>query len=101
MYDAPTLYACIVAEQWRERLEGYEGIGICLCHKVDGKLFRRYTMSGVREMVTKCQFADDVALLPLTRLGAEKAITTYVDVSDDFGLTVSTPKTKLTVSGWN
>ena len=58
-------------------------------------------MSGVREMVTKCQFADDVALLPLTRLGAEKAITTYVDVSDDFGLTVSTPKTKLTVSGWN
>ena len=38
MYDAPTLYACIVAEQGRERLEGYEGIGICLCHKVDGKL---------------------------------------------------------------
>ena len=57
------LYACIVAERWRERLEGYEGLWICLCHKVDSKLFRRYMKSGLRDLLTECQFADDVALL--------------------------------------
>ena len=100
---APTLfnlYGCIVAERWKERLEGSEGVGICLCHKVDGKLFRRYTKSGLREILTECQFADDVALLAASRIGAEKTITTYMETADDFGLTVSIPKTKLTVSGY-
>ena len=100
---APTLfnlYGCIVAERWKERLEGSEGVGICLCHKVDGKLFRRYTKSGLREILTECQFADDVALLAASRIGAEKTITPYMETADDFGLTVSIPKTKLTVSGY-
>ena len=99
---APTLvnlYACIVAERWRERLERYEGMGICLYHKVDGKLFGRYTKSSLRELLTEWN-GNFVALLESTRLSAEKIITTYVDVSDNFGLTVSIPKIKLTVSGY-
>ena len=50
---APTLfnlYGCIVTERWKERLDGQEGVGICLCHKVDGKLFRRYTKAGLSGM---------------------------------------------------
>ena len=88
---APTLfnlYDCIVTERWKERLDGQEGVGICLCHKVDGKLFRRYTKAGLRELLTECQFANDVALLASTRMGVEKTILTYMDIADDFGLTV-------------
>ena len=99
---APTLfnlYGCIVAERWKERLD-VEGVGICICHKTDGKLFRRYTKSGLRELLTECQFADDVALLASTRMGAEKTTLTYMEVADDFGLTVSVPKTKLSVCGY-
>ena len=74
MHDGPTLfnlYGCIVAEQWKD---GQEVVGICLCHKVDGKLFRRYMKSGLRELLTECQFADDVALLASIRMGAEKTM---------------------------
>ena len=39
-----------------------------------------------------------MALLASTRMGAEKTILTYMDVADDFGLPVSIPKTKLTIS---
>ena len=35
-----------------------------------------------------------------SRIGAEKTITTYMEAADGFGLTVSIPKTKLTVSGY-
>ena len=100
---APTLfnlYGCIVAEQWKERLDGEEGVGICICHKTDGKLFRRYTKSGLRDLLTECQFADDVGLLASTRMGAEKTTLTYMEVADDFGLTVSVPKTKMTAYGY-
>ena len=71
-----------------------------LCHRVDGKLFRRYTKSANEEVLTECQFADDVTLLATTRAGAEKLIMTYRDVADDLGLTVSIPKTKLSASGY-
>ena len=70
---------------------------ICLCHKIDGKLFRRYTKSGLRDLLTECQFADDVALLAASITCAENTVTTYnvMEAADDFGLTVSIPKTKL------
>ena len=100
MHDGPhtvNLYSCIVAEQWKERLDGEEGVGICICNKTDEKLFRRYTKSGLRDVLTECQFADDMALLASTRMGAYKTTLTYMEVADDFGLTVSVPKTKLTV----
>ena len=66
---APTLvnlYACIVAERWRERLERYEGMGICLYHKVDGKLFGRYTKSSLREVLTEWQFRGTPSCLLYT-----------------------------------
>lgn len=49
-------------------------MGICLYHKVDGKLFRRYMKFGQSELLTECQFADNVALLAATKIGAVKAI---------------------------
>ena len=87
---APTLfdlYGCIVAKQWKGRLDVQAGVDICLWPEVDGKLFRWYTKSGLRELPTECQFTDDVALLVSTRMGAEKTILTYTDVADDFGHT--------------
>ena len=59
-----------------------------------------YTKSGLRELLTESQFADDVVLLASTMMGVEYTILIYTDVADDFGLTVSIPKTKLTGSGY-
>ena len=49
--------------------------------------------------MTECQFADDAALLATTREGAERAMEEYLRVAEDFGLSVSIPKTKLIVTG--
>ena len=49
--------------------------------------------------IAECLFADDGALLGLTRSGAERAALVYQQTSSDFGLTVSIPKTKHMVSG--
>ena len=49
--------------------------------------------------LTECQFADDMALLATTRLGAEKAMKEYQLVCRSFGLSVSIPKTKCIVTG--
>ncbi len=60
-------------------------------------IFRRYTRNAREVNITECQFADDGALLASTR--AEKAVRVYQQTSNDFGLTVSIPKTKLMVTG--
>ena len=44
-------------------------------------------------------YADDAALLATTRSGAEQVLASYIEVADEFGLTVSLPKTKLLVVG--
>ena len=49
--------------------------------------------------LTECQFADDVAILATSRAGAETALQGYIEVAQDFGLTVSIPKTNIMVSG--
>ena len=77
-------------------MEGVEGVGIHLHHKSDGKLFWRYLRNACESYLTECQFADDTALLATTREGAEQG---YMEVAQDFGLTVSTAKTKVMVSG--
>ena len=75
------------------------GVGIIVRYKYDEKLFRRYTRNACERKVTKCQFADDAALLPSTRAGAERIAVVYQRKSDDFGLTVSIPKTKHMAAG--
>ena len=93
------LYACLFMEHWTERVRDVEGMGVDLKHKQDHKLFRRYTRNADVAKITEFQFADDTALLAITRAGAEKALRQYMKVAEDFGLTVSTSKTKLMVAG--
>ena len=52
-------------------------------------------------MVTECLFADDGALLALTRPGSERAVLEYQPTSTcrKFGWVVSIPKTKYMVTG--
>ena len=71
------LYIYLAVEKWLERVEGAEGVGITFKHKVDGKLFRRYTRNAHEIKTTECQFADDRALLASTKAGAAKAALTY------------------------
>ena len=99
---APTLfnlYACLVVERWKERIEGMEEIGIVLKYKLDEKLFRRYTQNASQTQLTEGQFADDAALLVTTRRGAEIAMTEFASAANDFGLDVSFPKTKVMAAG--
>ncbi len=99
---APTLfnlYACLVAERWKELVAGIEGVGIVWRYKLDQKLFRRYTRNACETQLMECQFADDAAILASTREGAETAMRAFVNIASDFGLQVSFPKTKLMVAG--
>ena len=99
---APTLfnlYACLVVERWKERIEGMEGIGIVLKYKLDEKLFRRYTQNASQTQLTEGQFADDAALLATTQRGAKIAMTEFASAANNFGLDVSFPKTKVMAAG--
>lgn len=93
------LYSCVVVERWTARMEGTDGAGVYIRHKSDGKLYRRYTRNANESKVTECQFADDAALLATTRAGADRSLQEYMQVAEDFGLSVSIPKTKLMVTG--
>ena len=100
---APTLfnlYACVVAERWLDKVRDVDGIGTCLFYKFDQQLFRRYTRNASEDVIHKCEFADDVALLATSRAAAETAMKLYSSVASDFGLTVSVPKTKFMVVGY-
>ena len=93
------LYTSLVVECWTARIAKLGGVGVYLRYKHDGKLFRRYTKNAKEAWLTECQFADYAALLATTREGAEKAMEEYLRVAEDFGLSVSIPKTKLMVTG--
>ena len=101
---APTLfnlYACAVQETWWNKVNDIEGIGTHILYKFDKQLFRRCTRGAKEEYITEGQFADDVALLAVTREAAEKAIDLYQSVAKSFGLTVNISKTKFMVTGSN
>ena len=65
------LYTCLAVEKWLAKIEGEDGIGITVHYKHD---FRRYTRNAMMSWLTECLFADDGALLPSTRSGAETAV---------------------------
>ena len=69
-------------------------VGIYLRCKLDQKLFQQYTRNYEERRLTECQFADDAAFLATTKSGAERATEKYMMVANDFGLTLSIPKTK-------
>ena len=76
-----------------------EGVGTKVLYKFDQQLFRRSTRGANHHLITECQFADDVALLATSREAAEEAIRTYQLTAKEFGLTLSTTKTKFMVVG--
>jgi len=63
---APTLFnlnTYVVAEQWLDRVELVEGVGILVVSKQDGKLFHSSTSNACEILAYKSKFADDVVLL--------------------------------------
>ena len=78
---------------------GVRGFGVTVKYKYDEKLFMRYTRNASERRVTECQFADDSALLAITRSGAESSAIGYQQTSSEYGLKVSLPKTKQMVTG--
>ena len=88
-----------MVERWNERVRDLDGVGAYLRYKYDKKLFRRYTRNADETGVNECQFADDAALLATTKRGAELATIEYMRVAEDFGLTLSIPKTKAMAVG--
>ena len=59
------LYACAVVERWLERVQRV-GVGTCILYKLDKQLFRRNIRGASSDIITECQFADDVILLATT-----------------------------------
>ena len=94
------LYSSLVMERWTELVMDLEGGGNCMLCKFDGKLFRRSTRGCRQVQMNECQFADGTAVLVTTRHGAEQALLNYIKVARAFGMTVSLPKTKLIVTGY-
>ena len=91
--------SCAVMERWIDKLDGKEGVGVPLNYKYDQKLHQRYTKNASVRLLSDCLFADDGALLASSRSGMELSATEYQSTCNDFGLTVSVPKTKHMVSG--
>ena len=68
------LYACLMVEQWTDRMRHVDGAGMCLRYKLDGKLVRRSITGAEFVRLSECQFADDTVNLASTRHGAEDEI---------------------------
>ena len=83
---------------WRNRSSG---AGVSVLYKHGRKLVGdRTAKSRLSEMrVTESQFADDVALYATSRDSFESVAAEFVKVASEWGLTVSTEKTKRMVVG--
>ena len=98
---APTLfniYFSAMVADWRDRSSG---AGVSVLYKHGRKLVGdRTAKSRLNEMrVTESQFADDVALYATSRDSFESVAAEFVKVASEWGLTVSTEKTKGMVVG--
>ena len=92
------LYACFVMKSWSTRVQD-PSVGVMINYKHNKKLFQRYTCNSTEMLLTDCQYANDAALLSTTRSGAMRAVTDYMKTSQDFGLSLSIPKTKVMAAG--
>ena len=98
---APTLfniYFSAMVADWSNRSSG---VGVNVLYKHGRKLVGDHTAkSRLREMrVTESQFADDVALYATSQNSFESVAAEFVEVASEWGLTVSTEKTKGMVVG--
>ena len=98
---APTLfniYFSAMVADWHNRSNG-AGVSVFYKHgrKLVGDCTAKSRLSEMR--VTESQFADDVALYATSRGSFESVATEFVKVASEWGLTVSTEKTKGMVGG--
>ena len=100
---APTLfniYFSAMVANWRDECVG-AGVSVLYKHgkKLVGDRTAKSRLNEVR--VTESQFADDAALYTTSRDSFESAAAEFVKVASEWGLTVSTGKTKGMVIGNN
>ena len=68
-------------------------------YRCSGKLVGERTRRPLKTTVTELQLADDVVLVGTTRESIVRAAHVVDEVTSEWGLTMSTPKTKLLVVG--
>ncbi len=95
------IYMWAVVSCWQQRLKDHPGAGVEFRFQCTSDLYRKSRRSDPLVKLTECQFADDSALLAVTRYGAELALRLFAEVASQFGLTVSATKTKFLVVGSN
>ncbi len=95
---APTLfnlYFNAVIMCWRDRCQS---LGVDILYKCGGKLIGEKTRRPSADKVTELLFADDAAVMSPDRESMEEAAQVLGEVTSEWGLTVSVPKTKLLVA---
>ena len=98
---APTLFILyfeLVIQCW---LSCCDAAGFEVLYKVGGKLVGERTRRSSLFVITECLFTDDAALICSSRADMVIAARIFEEVTAEFGLTLSIPKTKLLVAGVN
>ena len=91
---APTLFNMVI-NYWRDRCQPF-GIDILYkCGKLVGEKTRRPSTANITELL----FADDAAAVSNTRQYIKRAAAILEEVTSQWGLTISFPKTKLMIVG--
>lgn len=86
------LHMCAAVECWRGKLDRAEGVGIDVCFfGMHSNALRVYSL-------TEGQFANDAVLFAVTCPSIWTAMTTFIDVEADLGLTVILPKTNFIIA---
>ena len=94
---AVTLFYCIIVMQcWRDRCEG---LRVKLPYMCGRKLVVERNNSPRSSLVTERSFADDAIITVSTREDITKATMELKQVTTEYGLTISFPKTKLLAVG--
>ena len=96
---APALFNMffnLVVETWREQcMED----GITILYKADGRLVGSRSSKHNTVKVNELQFADDIAILAETKEKIVHAMSKLFEITSQWGLTISVPKTKVLVVG--
>jgi len=89
-------YSTLLIECWKTRLDGINDLRITVKFQDGWKTFKK---NADELNSTECLFTDDGALPASSRTGKERVALKYQSASNDFGLTVSIPKTMHLVAG--
>ena len=90
------LFFNLVVETWREQCMEE---GITILHKADGRLVGSRASKCDTEKLSELQFADDIVILAQTKEKAVHAMSKLFEITSQWGLTISVPKTKVLVVG--